>query len=217
MAKIKEYILSIFFPRRCALCRKVIPSDYLICDKCERDTPLINLRNFLFIKRLKMHVPYTAPFSYKDKVRLAIHRLKFRKCTDIAEFFADRIYNAYTLHREFNFDLITFVPMYKGEEENREYNQTEILALMLSKKSGVPYCKTLVKNKANKKQHTLTKSERIRNVKGVYACIDTEIIKDKKILIIDDVITTGSTILECTDMLYKGGAAVVECACAAKV
>ena len=216
MDKIKEWILAFLFPRRCALCRRVIKFDKYLCDKCGKETVEINTRDFIFLKRMKLLLPYTAPFAYKDKVRLAIHRIKFRNCPDIAEFFADRIYNAYTLHKEFDFDLITFVPMYKREEENRGYNQTYVLALMLSKISGTPFKEALIQIKPKKKQHKLSRKERMRNVKGVYKVNENIDINGKKILLIDDVITTGSTMLECADVLYKGGAAIVECVSCAK-
>jgi len=168
------------------------------------------------IKKGQVLVPYVSPFLYKDGVRLSIHRMKFRNNPDIAEFFANKIYEAYSAHNEFKFDYIAYVPMTEDEELREGFNHAKVLALMLSKVSGVPLIDALNKIRETKRQHTLTKSERIKNVKGAFSCALPDEIKGKRVLIIDDVITTGSTILECTRMLYKGGALIVECACAAK-
>ena len=71
---------------------------------------------------------------------------------------------------------------------------------------------TLDKIRYNKKQHTLKASERRENVKGVFKCRDPELVKDKNVLIIDDIITTGATLGECAKILKKAGCASVSCA-----
>lgn len=77
---------------------------------------------------------------------------------------------------------------------------------------NIPYCDTLEKFKENLEQHSIKASERAKNVMGVYRIIDKELIKDKKILIIDDIITTGHTLGECAKILMKKGCKSVDCA-----
>lgn len=216
MDKIKKAVLSFFFPKRCALCRKVIHFDNSLCEKCEKENVQSNFCEYLHLKRSGIIMPCVSPFLYKDNIRTAVHRMKFRNCPDIAEFFAEKIYEALFEHNKLGFDIITCVPMTKTKENERGYNQAELIARNLSKISGIPFEETLVKIKENKRQHELSRSERILNVKGVYACEFPEKVKGRRILLIDDVITTGNTVSECADTLYKSEAAAVECASAAK-
>lgn len=110
------------------------------------------------------------------------------------------------------FDIITAVPLHKSRFKERGFNQSAELARVISKELDIPYAETLIKKRNNKVQHTLKASERQTNVKGAYKVLNKDIIKNKNILIIDDIITTGCTLTECTDMLLKGGAKSVFCA-----
>ena len=102
--------------------------------------------------------------------------------------------------------------MLKNRLIERGYNQAELLAKECAKIMNMPYCDTLEKIRENREQHSIKASERAKNVKGVYSIIDKELVRDKKILIIDDIITTGNTLGECSGMLVKSGCNSVDCA-----
>ena len=105
-----------------------------------------------------------------------------------------------------NFDLIIPVPMFKTKKLKRGYNQTELLGKNLSKKLGLEYLEdVLVKIKENRTQSLVLKNERKQNVKNVFKIKNPFYIKNKKIILVDDIYTTGATIDECTKLLKKSG------------
>ncbi|MCL2312917.1 MAG: hypothetical protein FWC41_10620 [Firmicutes bacterium] len=103
------------------------------------------------------------------------------------------------------FDYVTYVPMYK--DNSKSYNQSEILAKKVSKILQFPFEICLKKTKKNKVQRGLNFQERQLNVKGVYKSVKS--LKNKKILLCDDVVTTGATLSECVKELSKSGAKVI--------
>lgn len=95
---------------------------------------------------------------------------------------------------------------------DRGYNQAELLAKEISKKVGVEYLPTLKKIRHNTAQSTIKDSkQRAANVIGAYRVVDAEKVKGKYILLVDDVVTTGSTVSECARILKKSGAKAVYC------
>ena len=107
------------------------------------------------------------------------------------------------VYRDREFDLVTCVPMHKDTLRERGYNQAELLAKECARLLGIEYADLLAKTKKNKTQHSIKAAERAKNVIGVYSPIDKNLIKGKRILIIDDIITTGSTLGECARILSK--------------
>lgn len=93
--------------------------------------------------------------------------------------------------------------MHKDTLRKRGYNQAELLARECARLLGIEYADLLVKTKKNKTQHSIKAAERAKNVIGVYSPINKNLIKGKRILIIDDIITTGSTLGECARILNK--------------
>ena len=101
-----------------------------------------------------------------------------------------------------SYDIIEAVPMYKKRKNERGYNQSELIAKEIAKHiEGIQYKKILKKVKNNERQSLLSKTARIQNVKGVYEVQESKIIKDKKIILFDDIYTTGSTAEECAKVL----------------
>ena len=109
-------------------------------------------------------------------------------------------------------EIITFVPARKKSIRERGYNQSELLAKYLSQRLDVPCCNLLVKVKDNLIQHDLSAQQRKLNVLDVFGLNPEFDVKDKSILIVDDIVTTGSTLHECIEVLRKHGADKVLCA-----
>ena len=93
--------------------------------------------------------------------------------------------------------------MYKTNQKLRGYNQTELITKNLENKTKVKNLNCLEKIKQNKKQSSLSEKERKTNIINVYKLVDNDI-KDKAILLFDDIYTTGSTVKECIKELQKG-------------
>ena len=110
------------------------------------------------------------------------------------------------------FDFITAVPMHKKDLKKRGYNQSALLAKELGKRLDLPYRETIDKIKQTKKQHNLKYNERKTNLNGAFKVIDKDAVKGKRILIIDDIITSGYTLGNCCKVLSRAKPALICCA-----
>ena len=120
-------------------------------------------------------------------------------------------------HLNGRFDLITWVPLSTKRAKARGYDQAMLLALAVALELDDVAVETLVKTTHIQAQSTITDKEMRRaNVSGVYELRDKELINGKRILLIDDIITTGSTLAECARVLLMGGAESVVCATLAR-
>ena len=198
-------LLRCFYPNKCLACKKVIGADIKLCDKCEKEYsphPSSKLGD-------KYLISCAYSFYYEDKIKNTIWRFKFRNKLHYADQFTDYMLDCYN---EYYFssmiDYLVPVPMTEKKERERGYNQTVVLAEKLSSKCGVPWLRNgLVKVRETSNQHlSLTLADRRKNVKGAYAASDIIDFKNKNIIIIDDVLTTGLTMYECAKMLKKAGA-----------
>ena len=109
-----------------------------------------------------------------------------------------------------NYDIIIPVPIHKKRYKERGYNQSELLASEIARTLNISIEKhVLTKNVNNTPQSKLSKIERKNNANGVYKIINAQKIKNKKIIIIDDIYTTGSTANECSKVLKQAGASEI--------
>lgn len=114
-------------------------------------------------------------------------------------------------YKDKKFDYITSVPLHANRKRKRGYNQAEVLSKRLGREVNITYKDLIKKDKINLQQHKLSYDKREENVKGVYSTKHKDIINGSKILICDDVITTGSTLKECCKVLYENGGYEVFC------
>ena len=145
--------------------------------------------------------------AYEGVLEKAIKLLKFRLKKRIARYLSDIMAN----HNPFrDFDLIIPVPLHKHRLDERGFNQSELIAAEISKRSGAPLVgDCLIRIKDTKHQFELGRAERLSNLNGAFAINDPQTVKGKRILLIDDIYTTGSTIGECRRCLLESGAGPV--------
>ena len=206
--KLKENVKDILFPVRCPYCEIVIHKTEYACESCKKQFPSPAIINYA-VGGYKC----TSPFPYDGIFKKAVKRFKFGNKGGYAKQLAfPMVQSILESYQGANFDLITCVPMHKNRLIDRGYNQAELLAKECAKIMNIPYLDTLEKFRENREQHSIKASERAKNVKGVYRIIDKELVRDKKILIIDDIITTGNTLGECAKILMKKGSKSVDCA-----
>ena len=216
-----------FFPRRCAFCGRVIDPCDTVCGQCADEvlrvqTPICyccgcGKDRCVCRKRHSRFVTAVAsPFYYAGNVRETIRRMKFRREPEIAQVIGDEMASfARQVYDGVSFDLVTFVPMTQKEQARRGYNQSELLARRTADKLSLPCEAALCKLYETKRQRTLRQRERSGNVLGVFDVSLPQTVRGKRILLCDDLRTTGSTLAECAKMLCLYGAKEVFCLTAA--
>lgn len=209
----KFSFFNVLFPQICPCCKELVDSNNGICSNCRNSiskNPQLVLYSFQDKKRTPLKC--SSPFIYEDKIKTAIHNFKFKKKLSYAKIFA---YEQYLqIKKDFGnipFDIITFVPMSKKKQSKRGFNQTELLAKKLSKYLNIPCKSVLITNKEITTQHFLNREQRFENILGVYDINPKVNIKNKNILLCDDITTTGATLSECSKVLLSNGAYTVFC------
>lgn len=198
---------KLFFPTRCAICRKVGVG--AICPACERALPFAE-------EPLHESADYgrcAAPLYYEGAVREALLRFKFYGGTSAAEGFGALMARCVAENLSGEFDTVTWVSVSKKRRRGRGYDQSRLLAeemCSLWDTKPVPLLRKTVDTPA---QSSLTDPvQRRGNVFGVYEIADPERVRGARILLVDDIMTTGATLGECVRVLKEGGAGSVVCA-----
>ncbi len=208
---LKKFIrnaLVIFYPQRCPSCEKVIHKAELFCSECMEEYKDINYSTYA-----SGGFPCVSAVAYDGVFSRAILKFKFDGKKQYAPQLAAMI--AHAIKRNYsdvNFDFITYVPLHQKRFKSRGYNQSELLSKELSDFLEIPLLTVLKKTRNNQPQHKLNASKRKENVKGAYRAIDKTLIQNKTILLIDDIITTGSTLGECAEILDSNNAKAIYCA-----
>lgn len=140
---------------------------------------------------------------YEDVFRELIHLFKYKRSDYLDNFLAEFLIRKILENDDFkNTDFIVPVPMHWFDKFRRGYNQAELLALRIGKIIGKPILSDgLIKYKRIPSQTTLSMQKRIKNVKGAFKLKNSKILEGRKILLIDDVFTTGATLNECSKTL----------------
>ena len=146
-----------------------------------------------------------SPFEYTGALRQAILDFKFKGCTAYAPLLAEMMreyLNSYDIWEDF--DYIIPVPLHEGRLRERGYNQSELLAAHIAEYLGIPMLTDLIRrSRATKRQSTLKRIDRILNVKGAFRC-DSDL-SGARILIFDDICTTGNTLEACASAAKAAG------------
>lgn len=214
---LKNVLLDLFFPSKCVTCGKLGEflctncfSEIIFCESqvCPRCNQITNKGKFC--ARCRQHVFLSGVIAagyFKDPfLKEIIHSYKYEGIFSLGEKLSDFIIEKIKKEGVI-FDMITFVPITRGRKRYRGYNQSEILANNISGKLGKPNVKILLKIKETKTQVGLKRKEREKNLNGVFGLTRrTYPIKGKRVLLVDDVITTGTTLNECAKVLRKAGA-----------
>ena len=207
---LKRRLLHLFFPTRCPVCGGLIGAQERFCPAC-RD----RLSPYRGSFSVRGALSFTAAFDYDDNIKPAIYLLK--NGTDgnasyaLGAELADRLRAG-----DISADVIVPVPMLRRDILRRGFNQAELIAKELSRILGIPVeGGALIKERRTSAQKELSQEERQLNLKGAFRCV-SDVLREKKVLLVDDICTTGSTLSELTDVIMKSGAASVSCACCCK-
>lgn len=203
-----DLIQELLFPRKCVLCQKLLSREETdLCHNCRQDTS----QRPKTTKKLPHIAQWYAMWYYEGSVRESLHRYKFRNRPSYSQSYGRLL--AMQLSQQFSegYDVITWVPISAKRKRKRGYDQVELLAESVSKELGIPAVAILKKVVDNPPQSGISGyAQRKANVLGVYECVVSP--EGKRILLLDDILTTGATASECARMLLTAGAKQVYCA-----
>lgn len=219
-------LTDLLFPPKCAFCGAFLPvgKEKMVCDDCVQQLPLVetpacpscgcDVRFCRCRHQRNLYEGVVAPFYFHGLIRESIHRFKFRGRSDYAHLYAGAMQKC--VEREYEdirFDGIQAVPMTEEKRLERGYNQAALLAEDLAERMEIPYINVMIKRKDTSSQHNLGFFEREHNLEDAYRVLESGPIRNKCILLVDDVKTTGSTLNECAYTLRRAGASHIYAVC----
>lgn len=207
MKELLDRALALLYPTRCAFCHNLMPWNVPVCDHCRNTIPRTEgagqCQTFPHVSKC------VSPLYYEGTVRDSLLRYKFQSLTGYAKIYGEFLAKCID-ENGISCDSITWVPLSSRRKHSRGYDQAQLLALELSRRTGIPCVRLLRKIRNNPAQSgTGGRAERKANVAGLYRAVSPDQIAGKRILLVDDIVTTGATLSECASMLRKTGAADV--------
>ncbi len=209
---LKEWLLDFVFPPRCPFCGAILARDGdVICPRCRKALPWATDRpgKATFVKTI------TAPLYYEGDVRYSILDFKFRATPARGRAYG-RLVGEAVKRQGIEFDVLTWVPLSRQRLRSRGYDQAELIARGAGEVLGVEPVPLLQKKRDVPPQSRIrTPEARRANISGCYEVPDPRSAEGRRILLVDDIITTGSTVSECARMLMLSGAKQVSAAAVA--
>ena len=206
-----DRLLDLVYPTRCVFCRSFMPPGRPgICESCGAALPRTEDGGR---RRGDYFAECVSALYYENDVREAIHRYKFNGTQAYAPVFGELTAQCIYEHLEGEYDILSWVPLDRRRRRDRGYDQAELLARAAGKRLRREVTPVLRKRPGVTPQsRTGDPASRKANIAGAYKVIDPEAVSGKRILLIDDIVTTGSTLSECAKTLLLAGADQVRCA-----
>lgn len=226
LVEIFQDFLSLFFPCYCLGCQDaLLKGEELVCTGCMLEMPQTNFHldreNALF-RRLSVRIPLRYgialfKFTKNGRVQSVLHALKYKNHPEagvaLGKLYGEKLASGGLLHE---FDLIIPIPLHRARRRKRGYNQSAKFAEGLSEKLGIPFSDTTVLRRTKTDTQTRkSKLNRWENVKEVFEVSDPAIVRNRRVLLVDDVVTTGATVEACGQVLLKAGCRELSVACIA--
>ena len=237
-ANFLKVVLESVLPRRCRKCGQILTAEGELCEKCLQELNFIyppycrkcghplnesEMRGKMLCAAClkKRRSPFRLSRSalyYDDASKNLILAFKFMDKTENARLLAAMMKVAGEDIFAAGVDLIVPVPLHYTRLVKRRYNQSALMAYELGRYTSLPVdCFSLVRHKKTRPQVEFSGAERVKNVKNAFSVDAPEKVKGKRIVLIDDVLTTGSTLRECAFALKKAGARSVDTLTVARV
>ncbi len=212
---IKYYLndfLNLFFPKVCHICsNNLLYNENIICTKCFYHLPRIDMSSAaenqvaqVFWGRINIQKAFSFIHYYKGgNFQKLMHQFKYKGYKEIG-FELGKRFSKEISKQLTDIDLIIPVPLFWKKLKKRGYNQAEWIAKGIAETINKPvFSKTLVRIKENPTQTNKSRYQRWENVEGIFSLKNSKSIKNKHILLVDDVLTTGSTLEACALTLQK--------------
>ncbi len=197
-------ILDLLFPRKCILCGNLLEREELdLCHRCRVEAPECPVS--------KQKLPYldswVAVWYYEDTARESLLRYKFHGLRAYAPGYGRLLSMKLQQEHPDGFDLITWIPVSPLRKLKRGFDQVKLLTRYVGREMGQKPQKALRKIRHNRPQSGIAdQSQRQSNVLGAYRVTDPALIRDKRVLLLDDIVTTGATAGEAARVLLTAGA-----------
>ena len=210
--ELSEKVMELLFPPKCILCHRVLPDDMrAVCPVCSESLP--RTRG----SRRKLEQDFfslcVSPLYYDGALRQAVLEYKFLGHAAYAPSFGSLLSDCVREELDGRWDILSWVPLSAQRLRERGYDQTRLLAEALAKELGCSLVPTLEKHRHVPPQSKLkSREERRANISDAFRVMDPDTVQDRRILLIDDIVTTGSTLSECARVLRYAGAQEVVCA-----
>jgi len=200
---LKDEFLDIIYPPKnnCIVCE----SEFVgLCPLCKSK-----------IQKVKEDEEFFSYGYYNGVLKKLILEFKYKQNFVAGKILAELLYDVIK-NKKIEIDCIVFIPSSKKAIKERGFNQCEYLAKEINKSLKLKICKDLIKAKNIKEQKLLSKEDRFKNIKGAFSLKTNKNIKNKRVLVIDDVVTTGATLYECEKLLRENGASEIKILTVAK-
>lgn len=213
--KLVDWLLDLVYPPRCAFCRRLLDRrEKGVCRFCRPKLPYVpadgQVQHFRYVDKC------LSPLYYHGSVKDSLHRYKFSGATAYADIYSEFIVKCID-ENQISCDSITWVPLSRRRLRKRGYDQAELLAKLIAKHLGQRPVRLLKKLRDTPPQSQTGSAEKRRaNIVGAYVCLRPERVQGKRILLVDDIVTTGATLSEAAKVLKKAGAKEVICATLAR-
>ena len=210
-------LLDLLFPPRCVFCRRLLHrGEEGIGPRCQPGLP------WGLVAEAEQTGEFfslcASPLWYQDQVRASFHRYKFKGVRGYSRTYGRLVAQCVQDHLAGRYDLITWVPLSRARLRQRGYDQAMLLASAAALALDDVAAETLCKVRDTEAQSGLGKNDASRraNVLSAYQVTDPALVEGRRVLLIDDIVTTGSTLSECARVLRTAGAADVVCAALAR-
>ena len=227
--KFRNFLTNTLYMKdiKCLYCERELDKDsrYCVCDDCLGTLPFITgkvceycgepIQSLAtYCMRCKTHIDRgfdkaRAMFLYRNQISKAIKDLKYFGKKYIAEYLSNFLYDVY-IRDGFDDDIVIPAPISEKGLKNRGFNQTELLCESFAKNGFEVNNTCVVKDKETENQAKLNFKERQTNLLGAFKVVDKNAIKNKNVLLVDDIFTTGATVSEISFALKKAGAKRVD-------
>jgi competence protein ComFC len=229
-------LASLFYPPLCVVCSATVGDAQYLCAKCEKKAPRIKppfcgkcseqfdgaiSTTFTCANCAHRRLYFDAavsPYRSRGIVRILLHQFKYGRQFHLRHPVADWL--GETIHdprlRDRRFDILVPVPLHPARERERGFNQARLLADLFSVKISVPVQPALERIRHTTTQTAFDRAERMENLRDAFRLRKKANVRDLRVLLIDDILTTGSTLSECARVLRRAGAISVHAATAAR-
>lgn len=216
--------MALLYPRYCFACGEgLVKGEEIICSGCMLELPRTNYhqnRNNALFKRLDGRIPLAYAFAFfhfrkGGKIQQLLHALKYHNHPEIGTTLGEVFGQELKQTHDQEFDVIVPVPLHPTRKRKRGYNQSEEFAKGLSKSLQIPVSDVLVRTTITETQTRKTKLKRWQNVNEVFQLKSADTLTGQRVLLVDDVITTGATIEACAQALVNHACSAISIGCIA--